>query len=270
MKRNPRSTASRGGRAAIRHGACAVLLAMAAPAWAADRTVTLKAQPEAKADIAVMPQIDAPVDEAERRINTALKRLDGNVRKAAKQCTVGDGKPGDWGRSVETSMRGPSFVSFVIHDDSFCGGAHPNSSTMSIVYDLTTGAPVDWTKLLPPSLIGTVALAEGMDGTKMVTLASKRLHRLYLERYRPKAGDPKKDDADKECRESVTETFSGDPPAMMAWLDAKEGGLAVQFDLAHAVQACADAVVIPNAVLRREGAKPILVDALDAARAAGQ
>ena len=60
-------------------------------------------------------------------------------------------------------------------------------------------------------------------------------------------------------------TGSGAAPAMMAWLDAKAGGLAVEFDLAHAVQACADTVIIPTATLRREGAEPVLIDALDAA-----
>lgn len=136
---------SRGGRTAIRPGAClgAFLLAVAVPAWAADRSVTLKAPPDVMPGIAAMPQIDAPVDEAERRINAALKRLDGSVRKAAKHCTVEAGKAGDWGRSVEAPMRGPGFVSFVVHDGVFCGGAHPNSSTMSIVYNLKTGAPVD-------------------------------------------------------------------------------------------------------------------------------
>ncbi len=43
--------------------------------------------------------------------------------------------------------------------------------------------PVDWTKLLQPSLTGTVALEEQGDGTKIVTLASKRLFALYLECY---------------------------------------------------------------------------------------
>jgi hypothetical protein len=52
---------------------------------------------------------------------------------------------------------------------------------------------------------------------------------------------------------------------MSAWLDAKAGGLAVQPDLAHVVQACADPVVISTAALRQEGASPQLTDAIDAA-----
>lgn len=55
---------------------------------------------------------------------------------------------------------------------------------------------------------------------------------------------------------------------MMAWLDAKEGGLALQFDLSHVVQACADSVVVPISVLRTEGASEVLTDAIEAAHLA--
>ncbi len=53
----------------------------------------------------------------------------------------------------------------------------------------------------------------------------------------------------------------------MVWLNAKEGGLAVQFDLIHAIQAYADEVVIPVATLRTEGTQAVLVDAIEAAHA---
>ena len=54
----------------------------------------------------------------------------------------------------------------------------------------------------------------------------------------------------------------GDVPGMTVWLDARQGGLVVRFDLAHAIQACADSVTIPAAALRAEGAQPVLVDAI--------
>lgn len=234
---------------------------------AADRRVRLSVPPDLTKDLPAFPLIADPADEAERRINAALRRLDASGVKAAKECKADTKGQGSFERGIDATMRGPRFLSFSINDSAFCGGAHPSYGTMAIVYDLTTGSPVDWTSLLPAVLTGTLALQEGSDGTKMVTLASKRLHALYLERYRPKTGNPKMDDADKECREAVAETWDGKPPAMMAWLDAKEGGLAVHFDLAHAVQACADAVVIPAATLRKEGASAVLVDAIEAAKA---
>lgn len=249
-------------------GAGVLLALLAGSAWAADRPVAIAAQPALTPGIAAMPQIAAPADDAERRINTALKRLDGNVRKAARSCRAEGGAHSSWTRTIRTPMRGPRFLSVAINDDMFCGGAHPSTGLMAIVYDLTTGAPVDWTKLLPPALTGKAALAEGMDGTKMVTLASKRLHALYLERYRPKDSKATREGDDNDCRAVVQDTALGDPPAMMAWLDAKAGGLAVQYDLPHYAQACADTVVIPNAILRREGAQPVLTDAIEAAHAA--
>jgi hypothetical protein len=72
------------------------------------------------------------------------------------------------------------------------------------------------------------------------------------------------DKTDREgCKDAVRE--NADSPAMMVWLDAKQGGLAVQFDLAHALQACAAPVVIPVATLRADGASPALLNAIEAA-----
>ena len=240
------------------------------PARSSDRPVHLDVPPPIAKDAAAMPLIADPADDAERRINTAVKRLDANLRKAIADCEGHDGGPADWVREVEVPMRGPGYLSFVIKDTSFCGGAHPSIGTMSIVYDLRTGTPVDWTRLLPPALTGTVALAEGEDGTKMVTLASRRLYSLYLAGYDRAIHMPGVDiDAkDREetiasCKEAVRETT--DPPAMMAWLDARQGGLAVQYDLAHAIQVCAAPVIIPVATLRADGASAALLDAIEAA-----
>lgn len=145
-----------------------------------------------------MPPIASPADGAETAINGALRRLDAKGRTAAADCRQRGGKHGSWERNVDASMRGPRFLTYRVTDNVYCGGAHPNVSYWSIVYDLVSGAPIDWSSLLPPSLTGKVALAEQADGTKIVTLASKRLHALYLERYRPKTGDPKVDGADDE------------------------------------------------------------------------
>ena len=212
-----------------------------------------------------MPLIANPSDNAERRINVALKRLDANLRKAIRDCKGNDDGPGGWVRKVEPTMKGPGYLSFVIKDTSFCGGPYPSIGTMAIVYDLRTGTPVDWARLLPPSLTGQVKLAVGIDGTRLVTLASPRLHSLYLSGYDraiQMAGNdiPVEDLAG--CKEAVQETNN---PPMMVWLDAKLGGIAIQFDLPHAVQACAVPVVIPLAVLRADGANAALLDAIDAA-----
>jgi hypothetical protein len=230
---------------------------------AADRRVHFQVPPPLRQGLASMPLIADPADAAENRINTALRRLDAAVRKAAGNCKGNDGNAGDWERSVDVPMRGPGYLSFVITDSAFCGGAHPDVATMSIVYDLRTGSPVDWTQLLPPSLTGKLALQEGADGTKMVTLASKRLLALYLAGYR--TGNATGDDQ-AECAQAIRDVTGDGAPAMMAWLDSKDGGLAVQFELPHAVQACEEPVVIPIETLRAEGAQAALLDSIEAAR----
>ena len=239
---------------------CVALLAyacMAGPTLSADRSVHLAVPSPVAKDIAAMPQISAPVDDAERRINAALKRLDLNVFKASKDC-----KGGDWQRSVDAAMRGPGFLSLVITDSLDCdGSAHPDSSTMSIVYDLTTGQPVDWTHLLPATLTGTVALAQQADGTKIVTLASKRLFDLYMAGYG--AGDTPGSDLD-DCKQALLSEAADGPPGMMVWLDAKGRGLAVQLGLPHVMAACEEPVVIPAAVLKTEGAQLALLNAFAA------
>jgi hypothetical protein len=231
-------------------------LCAAGAALAADRPVHMLVPPPVLKDVAAMPQIANPVDEAERRINAAVKRLDVNVLHAAKAC-----EGNDWSRSVAVTMRGPGFLSYTVTDGFYCqGAAHPDANTFSIVYDLTTGRPVDWTHLLPASLTGKVALADQADGTRIVTLASKRLFDLYMAGY--KAREAPSGDLD-ECRQALGQEAADGPPQMMVWLDGKAKGLAVEVPLTHVIQACEDPVVIPAAVLKAEGAQPVLLKAFD-------
>jgi hypothetical protein len=227
---------------------------------AADRAVHLQVPPPVRKNVAGMPQIIAPADAAESQINAAVQRLDATVGKAVDACKGPDGKPGYWERAIDVPMRGPGYISYVITDNLFCGGAHPDAATMSIVYDLRSGAPIDWTRLLPPSLTGTVALEQGADGTRMVTLASKRLFALYLDGYHASSAE-----SQAECRHAIQDVAADGARAAMVWLDARTGGLAVQVGLPHVVQACEAEVVIPVATLRAEGAQPALVDAIQAA-----
>jgi hypothetical protein len=230
---------------------CATAIALGA-----DRTVHLVVPPPVHKDIAAMPQIADPSDDAERRINAALRRLDISVLRASRDC-----KGGDWERSVDVPMKGPGFLSLTITDSMFCeGSAHPESGTFSIVYDLATGKPVDWTHLLPVSLTGTVALEEQADGTKVVTLASKRLFDLYMAGYG--AGAAPRSDLE-ECKQALAGEATDGPPGMLVWLDSKRGGLAVQVSLPHVEKACEEPVIIPAAMLRAERAQSALLKAFD-------
>ncbi|WP_375382954.1 hypothetical protein [uncultured Sphingomonas sp.] len=235
----------------------AAVIAVAAP-------VRVAVPPPVRPGIAAYPRIAVPADDAQRRINAAVLRLDARVRTAARACLTGTGThPGDWQREVNVTMRGPEFLSYLTSDDVDCGGAHPNTALAAIVYDLRSGAPVDWTTLLPTSLTGRLGLIDGEDEVKMVTLASPRLNALYRAGY-DHGGDAAEE---KECRTVIADEMRSGPVPMIAWLDAKAGELAVQFDLSHAEEACAETVMIPAATLRREGASLRLLDALAAAHA---
>ena len=55
---------------------------------AADRVVRLAAPPEFKSEIAALPPIAEPADNAERKITAALHRFDASVLKATAECNA--------------------------------------------------------------------------------------------------------------------------------------------------------------------------------------
>jgi hypothetical protein len=236
----------------------------ASSAHAASLTMTRPAA--LQKDVAAFPKIAAPSSATARRINAALARLDAALPGVIHECRTGSTGPAAadayWSRKIDVTMAGPRFLSFLIVDDTFCGGAHPNTAVSALVYDLETGRLADWTRLLPPSLTGKVTTQEDMDGARMVRLTSKRLHALYLAGYGATAQG-----ANPDCREAVTDTPDRPPPASV-WPDAKAGGLVVQFDVVHVAEACALPVVIPLATLKTEGASADLTSAIAAAHRA--
>ncbi len=235
-------------------------LLLSVHAWAGEGPIALRVPPPVAPNVVAMPEIANPADAAEQRINAALHRLDESVRKARLACHDGGNDPTRWSRSIDVPMRGPRFLSMVIQDDIYCGGAHPDIGTMAIVYDLRSGRPVDWTTLLPPSLTGTLSLETGADGTRTVRLASKRLSTLFVAHYDHGGGH----DAD-ECKGDIADSAGDGPLPLSAWLDAKQGGLMLQPDLPHVIQACGDPVLLPAALLQQEGVSPDLLHALAAA-----
>ncbi len=232
---------------------------------AAERIVTLQKPPALGKDRDAYPRIAAPADEAERKINAALARLDARLEKGVAECRTSAGKNADWSRSIAATMRGPRYLSYTVTDNVDCGGAHPDVGDTAIVYDLATGAPVDWARLLPPQLVGVAALGETADGTKMVTLQSRRLYDLYMQAYRQggHAGD-------KPCQEAMRDAGADGPPAITPYLDAKNGGLGLVFDLAHVVAACDEPEVVPLATLRAENTPEPTLKAIEAAQAAAK
>jgi hypothetical protein len=207
-------------------------------------------------DNASLPRIAAP-DAAGARINAALTKVDANWRAFQKDCrTQGPTDQSSTNRSVEVAMAGPGFLSLVVHYGYDCGGAYPDTGAVALVYDLVTGRPVNWQKLLPARLAKTASLDSAGDGTMIGQIASPDLHALY----RKVAGPGE----DKDCAEVLA-----DPDlTFQLWPDAKAGGVALEpASLPHVVKACAATAVIPTASLRKLGADKGLLDAVDAAHA---
>jgi hypothetical protein len=226
-------------------------------AAATDLPVALKKSPPIAKHVDAFPRIAAPTDQAAQRINQALDRRDAQVKTAAKECTTGD-----WERTVSVPMRGPRYLAFVAQDSWDCGGPHPDDSLLVLVYDLSTGSPVNWTRLLPASMVQTSTLDTAGDGTKIGVIGSRVLQDFYVKAL---SSDPK-NPLDADCHDVLK-----DPDLKFnLWPDAKAGGIAVEPEgLPHVLAPCTNSVVVPVSDLRKMGVQPALLDAIETAHSHG-
>lgn len=230
--------------------------------------VALVSPPALRPGLAALPRIARPANVAQRRVNAALARADAATRRGARACLdpdeLSNGNPTSWERRVVATMRGPDFLSIAIEDDVDCGGAHPSNSHSALVYDLATGALVDWPRLLTRGLAGETGVHEG-PGLASATLSSPALGRLYIQGYPASLDDPQ---SRESCKGTAELAMEGGQP-LLAWLDARVGALVLQFDWNHAMQICSRPVTVSAEMLRREGASARLVAALLAGRRRG-
>jgi hypothetical protein len=224
--------------------------------------VQLVAQPILAADLAALPRIAEPDGPASQRINDALAKADARVREAATQCHADaleshtDSKGGEWQRSVTVAMRGAGYLALVASDNWYCGGAYPDAGQFSLAYDMRTGAPLNWERLLPKALVGTASLDTAGDGTRLGVVASPALKALYLNLLKP----------DADCGSALKEADL----QFMLWPDAAREGIAMApSGLPHVIAACGDDAVIPVKTLHILGVASGLVDAITAAHVAG-
>jgi len=232
--------------------ALVLTLGSAAGARAAGDPVRLRASPPLAHGQAALPRIAAPADDAAAaRINRALATSDKRFKAAAAACGNGDAE-----RTVTASLAGARFLGLVAQDSWFCG-AYPDTGTLALVYDLTSGRPVNWAALLPSGLAIQGSIDSHFDGTPIGMMRSKALTTLYWDTIK---ADP---DA-KDCEAIVT----ADDVAFQAWPDAKADAVALEpASLPHAEKACAITALVPTAALRRLGANAALLDDIDAAHA---
>ena len=221
-------------------------------------TVQLTHPPKLTSGDAALPKIAAPVTPATAKINAALARIDARWIKASRDC-LGHAKPQDaeMTRSVETPMLGPRYLTIVAHDSASCAeAAYPQAWTLALVYDLDTGRPVNWEKLLG-TLVDSAVIDSAGDGTPIGVITSNTLHDLYVKAVAPRQ--------DPGMRVQCANILEDETMQFQVWPDAAKGGLVLQpSSLPHAVAACGDAAVIPLAKLRRLGVDAGLLDAIAA------
>ena len=224
-------------------------LAVATTAFAGP-SVQLRQSPPFKTANARLPRIVSPATPATARINAAFNVLDARWSSFMHGCP----KDGDTGRVVDVTMNGPQFLSVVVHDSESCGGAHPDASTLALVYDLATGKPIDWKTLLGPRAALSTSLDTVIDGTRSGTFASASLQALYLKSLKARIHD-------KDWWDQCGDVFN-DSLSFIAWPDAKKRALLLEPALAHVVQACAEDGSIGATDLQKIGADARLIDAL--------
>lgn len=221
--------------------------------------VTLQIQPKIARGIDAFPRVvssDAVPPAIAAKINASLQRLDQNVRSAAADCkqqseeTLGRRSVDAWERTVTTTMKGPTFLDIQASDSIYCGGAHPDGETLPMVYDLTTGRPVAWDKLLPAEAETTTD--KSTDGTTIGLITWAPLSRMAIAH------------ASVECRDALSEAET--LPFALS-LDARKGMLvATAYGLPHVIAACAEPLEISPDQAKRLGVSPRITDALAAAK----
>lgn len=216
-------------------------------------------QPVVARGVAAMPKVLAgPVLSADlaAKINSASRRLDKRVGVAAMDCRLSTrklqhkGGSEAWVRGVEVTMRGPRYFSVVASDSYQCGFSYPNDGVLlPLVYDLATGSPVNWLKLLPDGATGIVD--DAADGTRVGAVIWPVLTAMA------------KANATAGCRDA----YGGEGQvSFVLWLDAKRGMIQAQpVNLPHVISACAQAVELSPATARELGMKSELIEALQQA-----
>ena len=210
------------------------------------RLTALGAPPHAVLIPALPTEADYPrlADDKSNPAFAAINRdLDGNDAgsNAAEDCAE---------HSTTVTLPGARYLSLVTasalgESSDECGPNPPISSTTVLWYDLKTGSPVDWRKLLPPAFAAAAA-------------------DLYRAGLGEGDGPSGPGDGDTPCAEIQHR-------ALQAWPDARQGGLVLRPDTVEGVPAaltgCAVGVLVPTAKLRQLGGDAALLDDIDRAHA---
>ena len=220
----------------------------------ADEPVRLKPSRPVARGIAAFPRVTGKTgDAAPTRINRALAQAD-----RFPGCT---GHKGGWERWITVTMRGPRYLSLLASDNWDCGGPHPDTNLTALVFDLATGSPIDWKKLLPPELVEQTRPDPDQPKTGAVAVTSATLWKLYEK-------GASAEQSDKECAEVRADPSWGTD--LTLWPDAEADGLVLmQTSFPHVVKACGPPITITAPELRQLGIDTAFIEALDEAHRRG-
>jgi hypothetical protein len=241
-------------------GAMVSVLSLACTA----QTVALTHAAALRPGVDAWPSIDAPSTPAQVKINAKLAHLNQKMLRSLTDCDAGynealqqmgplakgqEPASKDTTRSILATMQGPRYLSLVANTFADCGGAHPNSDTEVMVFDMTTGAPINWLALIAKSAGASSYTDSLLDGTTAGAVVLPELSRLY------------EGAADKDCHDAFST-----PQSFLIWPDAKKATLDVQaFDLSNGENACAAEMDVSLVQARKLGFSSVLLGAITAA-----
>ncbi len=230
--------------------------------------VDLQPQPDVLAgEVQAFPRVvpgPAVTQGVADKINAALTHDEAAAKTTALQCRddlkqqqpalKADETADAWQRSVDVTMRGPRFLSYTMGTNYSCGGAYPELARSSaLVFDLETGKPVNWLRLLPRGTAGVHGYLD--DG-----LVAGWLQVPSLQRQASR-------DADPDCKEIYDATY-GVQVSFEVYPDARRGALLLDTpDIEHARRNCETVFSLGEKELGRYGAPPEVWQAIAAAYA---
>lgn len=100
-------------------------------------------------------------------------------------------------------MRGPDLLSLVLHDQVNCASAYPDSGTLALVFDLATGAPVNWMRLHAADMARYPASLRAAKVTRHIALCTEAV---------------RGDTSFQLWPDAAAHALAPSPPACPAWL----------------------------------------------------
>ncbi len=206
------------------------------------------------ANDATSKRLNTTLQEMNQKLTGALKACDANYREWAKNTGGATEaklpKAGEWERRVEVTMTGPRYISIVAIDKIiFCGGAYPDSDHIAMVFDMSTGDPVNWTAMIAKTAGASSYTDSVYDGTRVATVIFQALEKISLAK------------ASTECKDAFT-----DRQSFLIWPDAaREQLVALPFALPHVVQACAQEIDLTLDQARELGFDEAVIDSIQQA-----